>query len=59
MFTVERLGIHCRDQLTDIRRHLVYTPMALLLGRGAGTRTRGLHVPNVARYQLRYTPTLI
>ncbi len=28
-------------------------------GRGAETRTRDLHVPNVARYQLRYTPTLI
>ncbi len=27
-------------------------------GRGDWTRTSGLHVPNVARYQLRYTPTL-
>ena len=26
-------------------------------GRGAETRTPDLHVPNVARYQLRYTPT--
>jgi hypothetical protein len=26
------------------------------IGRGEKTRTSGLHVPNVARYQLRYTP---
>ena len=25
-------------------------------GRSAGTRTPGLNIPNVARYQLRYTP---
>lgn len=29
-----------------------------LISRGAGTRTRDLYVPNVARYQLRYTPSL-
>lgn len=29
-----------------------------LESRGSGTRTHGLHVPNVARYQLRYTPEL-
>ena len=28
-------------------------------GRGDWTRTSDLHVPNVARYQLRYTPILI
>ena len=28
------------------------------LGRGEKTRTSGLYVPNVARYQLRHTPFL-
>ena len=29
----------------------------MITGRGAETRTPDLHVPNVARYRLRYTPT--
>ena len=43
----------------DKRRLYRCDPTVSVRGRGAGTRTRGLHVPNVARYQLRYTPTLI
>ena len=30
-----------------------------LLCRGEKTRTSGLYVPNVARYQLRYTPPFL
>jgi hypothetical protein len=33
--------------------------VGLFLCRGAGIRTRDLYVPNVARYQLRYTPSLV
>ena len=32
------------------------SPLGLTLGRSGETRTRGIHIPNVARYQLRYTP---
>ncbi len=30
-----------------------------MFGRGEKTRTSGLYVPNVARYQLRYTPPFL
>ena len=33
--------------------------MNFLFCRGGQTRTDGLHVPNVARYQLRYTPIFL
>ena len=29
------------------------------IGRSGGIRTHGIHIPNVARYQLRYTPIFL
>ena len=36
--------------------HNIKSVMNTRYGRSGGIRTHGIHIPNVARYQLRYTP---
>ena len=42
-------------KIFNTEKYLPYT-QRIQLGRGSKTRTCGLYVPNVARYQLRHTP---
>ena len=49
-------SIPCYSHFRPLHNKKSPQPELRAFGRSGGIRTHGIHIPNVARYQLRYTP---